>query len=90
MNLKPILLGLAAAALVTTAVVHFTQEGDLVTFAPAPVVEAVPAPLTPVRPAPVVQAACPCPQPVYAASVTKPAAKAKHHAKAKHPAPATH
>jgi hypothetical protein len=51
MNLKPKLLGAAAAALVVTGVVNLTSEGDKVTFAPAPLIEAVPAPLPPVCPA---------------------------------------
>jgi hypothetical protein len=50
MNIKPMLLGVAAAALVTTVIVKTTSESDKVVYAPAPLVETVPAPLPPVRP----------------------------------------
>jgi hypothetical protein len=50
MNVKPLLLGLVAAALVTTVIVKTTSESDKVVYAPAPLVETVPAPLPPVRP----------------------------------------
>jgi hypothetical protein len=44
MNIKPLLLGVAAAALVTTVIVKTTSESDKITFAPAPLVETIPAP----------------------------------------------
>ena len=42
MNLKPIFLGVVASAIVLVGIKNFTHEGDI--FAPAPVVETVPAP----------------------------------------------
>jgi hypothetical protein len=45
MKIKPMILGLVAAVFVLTGVVHFTAEGDKITYAPAPVVETVPAPV---------------------------------------------
>jgi hypothetical protein len=101
MNVKPLLLGVVAAALVTTAIVKTTSESDKITFAPAPFVETIPAP-------PVVKStpaeddaylrgvkdatnAALCPVPAALPPV-RPVFKpvAKHLVKAKHPAVPAH